>query len=162
MVNFPTLVLVFHDCDNQLIAKYQEQIDKHNNMVQNDDHPNSGFDLFVPNEVCISPINSIFMKLGVKASMIEDNKNIAYQIYPRSRLSKTPLMLANHVGIIDSGYRGELVAAFRNLSNGYYVIEDHIRLVQICHPQLKPFMVRIENQLNDTSRGEGGFGSTGV
>ena len=47
MVNFPTLVLVFHDCDNELIAKYQEQIDKHNNMVQNDDHPNSGFDLFV-------------------------------------------------------------------------------------------------------------------
>lgn len=162
MVNFPVLQLVFHDCNNELICKYQEQIDKHNNMVQTDDYPNSGFDLFVPKQVNIEPTNTFFMKLGVKATMIEGNKNIAYPIYPRSSISKTPLMLANHVGIIDSGYRGELIAAFRNLSGNDYFVEEHVRLVQICHPELKPFLVRIVNQLSETSRGEGGFGSTGA
>lgn len=161
MVNFPVLQLVFHDCSSELMSKYEAQIYDHNYMVQNDEHPNSGFDLFVPKQVNIEPINTFFMKLGIKASIVEDNKHIAYQIYPRSSLSKTPLMLANHVGIIDSGYRGELIAAFRNLSNNDYFVEEHVRLVQICHPQLKPFLVRIVNQLSETSRGEGGFGSTG-
>ena len=71
-------------------------------------------------------------------------------------------MLANHVGIIDSGYRGDLIGAFRCLDNEYNV-ESNTRLLQICHPSLCPVYVVIvpENELSNTERGSGGFGSTG-
>jgi dUTP pyrophosphatase len=88
----------------------------------------------------------------------------AFYIYPRSSISKTPLMLANHVGIIDTGYRGNLIAAVRCLSPNY-TIESGTRLFQICDPTLCPIhvvMVDSETDLTPTERGEGGFGSTGL
>jgi dUTPase len=72
-------------------------------------------------------------------------------------------MLANHVGIIDSGYRGNIKAAFRSFEDT--VILKETRILQICHASLKPFYVRLYNNeevLNTTSRGYGGFGSTGI
>jgi dUTPase len=75
-------------------------------------------------------------------------------------------MLSNHTGIIDSGYRGPLIAAMRLLPHdkeGDYTIEKHTRLVQICHPSLCPvYIVECsESDLSETERGDGGFGSTG-
>ena len=95
--------------------------------------------------------------------MLDNNQCLPFQIYPRSSISKTPLLLANHVGIIDSGYRGNLITAFRCLENSY-LAEKNTRLVQICLPSLGPFHVKIVNEddLSNTSRGAGGFGSTGV
>ena len=92
--------------------------------------------------------------------------NSPFYIYPRSSISKTPLMLANHTGIIDSGYRGNLIGAFRCLflePNQPYHIEKYTRLLQICHPSLCPIYVIIvsENELSNTERGTDGFGSTG-
>jgi dUTP pyrophosphatase len=72
--------------------------------------------------------------------------------------------MSNSVGIIDSGYRGFIKASFRNLSPNDYTIEENSRLVQICHPSLKPFVVRLlehEEELSITARDVGGFGSTG-
>ena len=71
-------------------------------------------------------------------------------------------MLANHVGIIDSGYRGHLMVALRSFEDT--VLLKHSRVVQVCHPSLKPFYVKIvnENDFSETSRGSGGFGSTGM
>ena len=89
-------------------------------------------------------------------------------LYPRSSLSKTPLMLANHVGIIDSGYSGFLIGAFRHIMTPEsYVAEEGTRLLQICHPTLKPFTVELVNHEEklfpvQTSRGDGGFGSTDI
>jgi dUTP pyrophosphatase len=103
--------------------------------------------------------------LQVKCEMKdEDGLSIAYKLYPRSSLSNTSLMLSNSVGIIDSGYRGFIKASFRNLSTKEYTIEENSRFVQICHPTLKPFIIRIlehEEELSSTRRGVGGFGSTG-
>ena len=91
-------------------------------------------------------------------------------VFPRSSMSKTPLMLANHIGIIDAGYRGSLMGAFRCLKipEGHtclhaYNVEKHTRLLQICHPSLCPVYVELmdESRLSVTSRGSGGFGSTG-
>jgi dUTPase len=74
-------------------------------------------------------------------------------------------MLANHTGIIDSGYRGSLIGAFRclHLSNQNYIVDIYTRLVQICHPSLCPIYVVMVNEsdLSTTQRGIGGFGSTG-
>jgi len=92
-----------------------------------------------------------------------ENIPTGYFLYPRSSICKTSLMLSNHTGIIDSGYRGWIQGAFRTLYEST-VVDKGTRLLQICHPRLLPFFVDIvekEEHLSNTARGEGGFGSTG-
>ena len=73
-------------------------------------------------------------------------------------------MLANHTGIVDSGYRGSIIGAFRNLDteDGFDVCK-YSRLLQICHPSLCPIYVVIVNaeDFSRTDRDAGAFGSTG-
>jgi dUTP pyrophosphatase len=71
-------------------------------------------------------------------------------------------MLANSVGIIDAGYRGEICAMVRNCSNDLYTIKQGDRLFQLCSPDLKPLDIIIVNELSESERGIGGFGSTGL
>ena len=147
-------------------------VEKHNSNILSDAHPDSGVDLHIPNNVTFTePNESVFIDMGVKGAMYLNNKPCAYQIFPRSSISKTPLILANHTGIIDSGYRGNLIAAIKYLpyehKNGSkynHTITKHTRLVQVCHPTLIPIFVLIcpEEELSATTRGECGFGSTGV
>ena len=94
-------------------------------------------------------------------------------LFPRSSNSKTDLYLTNHVGVIDSGYRGELIAmvdlhdtlAEDNSSKFIpYTINKTDRYFQICSPTLEPFRIKMvyeREDLGDTERGDGGFGSTG-
>jgi dUTP pyrophosphatase len=93
-------------------------------------------------------------------------KSTGFYVYPRSSISKTPLLLANHVGIIDSGYRGWIKGAFRlvGLSPAIYTVEKYTKLLQICSPDLGPVVVKLvqESFFENTNRGEQGFGSTGV
>ena len=80
-------------------------------------------------------------------------------VFPRSSIRKTDLILSNSVGVIDSGYRGEIQATFKR--SGVYVYEVGDRgaqLIIIPHPIIEWNEV---NELNNTERGEGGFGSTG-
>jgi dUTP pyrophosphatase len=89
-------------------------------------------------------------------------------IFPRSSLSKTNLVLANHVGVIDSSYRGEIKFRFKDLhqySNHsisppeWYRVGDKIgQLIVLPYPYIE--FEEVEN-LTETARGEGGFGSTG-
>ena len=69
--------------------------------------------------------------------------------------------MANSVGIIDHGYRGNIMAKVLNTSNEPYQVKKGERLFQLCMPTLVPFGVRFVDQLDVTERGEGGFGSTG-
>lgn len=100
--------------------------------------------------------------------------NTGFYMYPRSSLSKTQLRLANSVGIIDAGYRGNLTGMFdvvnineekRKNSNADYIGKAYERYVQICAPGLVPIIVKIVKSIKElgdtTERGEGGFGSTG-
>ena len=71
-------------------------------------------------------------------------------------------MLANSVGIIDSGYRGNIKVALKIFAK-FHSIHKYSRLTQICLPSLQPFLIKLveEEDLTETIRGEGGFGSTG-
>jgi len=145
---------------------YKNQVENHNNQVLQNPFPNAGFDLFVPQQTIVDSdsTKATMISMNVKAEMVDvDGKSLAYYMYPRSSISKTPLMLANHVGIIDSGYRGALIGAFRNFSQYNYVVEKDTRLLQICKGDLTPFLVELvePDDLSNTERGEGGFGSTG-
>jgi deoxyuridine 5'-triphosphate nucleotidohydrolase len=165
-----TLLLVIND--ENLRNIYKERIKNHNIMVIENPCPDSGFDLLFPDDVEFDSLHTNdrakLVDLQVKAVMMDNQRDkcIAYQLYPRSSIAKHPLVLANHVGVIDSGYRGNLMTAFRTTTHNVfrYKVEKHTRLVQICLPSLQPFEVRIvdENELSDTTRGSGGFGSTGV
>lgn len=187
--NFAVLKLSVNADMGDLLEIYTAQIAKHNASLETDMFPNSGFDLFVPTETVFDKdFATKFVDLKIKTEMIYCDKNMqvtietspgeevtingasymtGYYVYARSSISKTPLMLANHVGIIDSGYRGNLIAAVRKLpteDGKAYVVEKHTRLFQICHPSLCPVFVVLvpESELNTSERGDGGFGSTGI
>jgi len=84
-------------------------------------------------------------------------------IFPRSSVSNLPVWLANSVGVIDSGYRGEIQFRFKLDSdapfNSGYKAGDRIgQLIILPYPTIEP---EWSDELSDTARGEGGFGSTG-
>ena len=168
MASYPILRLAIVEYNTnvyQLRELYEESIAKHNLAVNESRFANAGFDLFVPTTMSIDyPFlpNPQFVSMHVKCEMTDASGNpLAFYLYPRSSISKTPLSLANSVGIIDSGYRGEIIGAFR--CNEPFVIEAKTRLLQICSPTLSPFLVQLvtEEELTSTERGNGGFGSTG-
>jgi dUTP pyrophosphatase len=156
--------------DSDLIQKYIENANNHNNKLANNIYPDAGFNLLVPTytECYSNQINKIDFGVKCSASLITKNHSefTGYYMYPRSSTgSKTLLRLANSVGIIDSGYRGNLMACFdvANYSeNNIQQIQQYSSVIQICAPSLVPIIVEIVEDLNeDTERGEGGFGSTG-
>lgn len=182
-----------HDAEyrDEMVQIYTQAAFDHNRkLVENPTHIDAGFDLYYkppPADIdtsmqCVM-LNShshrggrYIMKFPVKCAAqmayiklleygvcISNMYNTGYYVYPRSSLSDTPLRLANSVGIIDAGYRGNI--AFR-----FDVVHDSVltanpgRYMQICAPQLCPIYVSIvdsEEQLGHTWRGSGGFGSTG-
>jgi len=163
MTSYPRLLLYVSP---EMREIYEKHVVTHNNKVNTDPYANSGFDLLLPNSVDLSckEYQSTMVDLLCKGEMIYNNKPSAYYMFLRSSVSKTPLMLANHTGVIDSGYRGNLKIALRCFDNKY-TIEKHTSIVQICHPSLLPIKVELVDNswdLSDTSRGIGGFGSTGL
>ena len=166
MSSLEAVLYIYIDPTNiELREQYEKHIAAHNHHIDTDPFPNSGFDILTPKLHSFPPhstFSSQFVDFEIKTEMRYDDKPSAFSLYPRSSISKTPLMLANQVGVIDSGYRGNIKGAFRNLdASSEYVVEKHMRLLQICHPSLCRIRVYLRDALTDTSRGEGGFGSTG-
>ncbi|MGM9649963.1 MAG: dUTP diphosphatase [Butyricicoccaceae bacterium] len=84
-------------------------------------------------------------------------------LFARSGLAtKRGLALANGVGVIDSDYRGEIGVGMVNLSDDPYVIQPDERIAQLCIMPVCQFEAVEAQELGDTERGAGGFGSTGV
>jgi dUTP pyrophosphatase len=161
---------IFVKGDEQLKQKYKECVEKHNRaLIQNQEHIDAGFDIFVPGKLTatIDNVNKVDFNIVCSAVMVNNNNkiNTGYYMYPRSSLSKTSLRLANSVGIIDSGYRGNLIGMFDLLGIESYEVNQYDRLVQVCAPGLIPIYVEIVDTFEDlgtnTLRGTGGFGSTG-
>jgi len=86
-------------------------------------------------------------------------------VFPRSSIRKTDLSLSNSVGVIDSGYRGEIQATFNQKSlsskSGSFLYGVGDRIIQIMIIPYPPIEFEEVTELNNTERGEGGFGSTG-
>ncbi len=84
-------------------------------------------------------------------------------IFPRSGLaSKHGISLSNAVGVIDSDYRGEIICLVKNESDQEYVIEPGDRIAQIAFFPIYRMDWEEVNELEETKRGVGGFGSTGM
>jgi len=95
------------------------------------------------------------------AVMIE--KGFAGLIYARSGLaSKYGITLSNCVGVIDSDYRGEIMVSLINLSDTPFTVTDKMRIAQMAISPVASVQIIETDELCDTHRGKGGFGSTGV
>ena len=187
---------VVGESTDELFRRYEEAAGKHNSMVVHTRYPDSGFDVFTPvggvekaGYLVNGSHTQIKLKTGIRCAMREiggdddDDDDAAwglgsepFYLFPRSSISKTSCRLANNVGIIDSGYRGQLIAVFDVLpdrdGSGYEASEHtqpYSSLVQICRGDLRPFLVElkiadedeVQNIVASTYRGDGGFGSTG-
>jgi hypothetical protein len=196
------LDLFIDDEDTTLKQLYIEAAKNHNQKIMENPHfYDAGFDLFLPKNKIISlygdgqlygdgtlffgkqltdtrnPVNKVDFKVKCCARICYVNNIYSrwftpFYTYARSSISKTPLRLANNQGIIDAGYRGNLIGMFdclicSNVENPPFdwYMEEYARILQICAPGLLPIYVNIVDKLEDlgptTLRGEGGFGSTG-
>ena len=122
----------------------------------------AGMDLYarIDEPITLAPGQLAIVPTGI-AIALPDNTCAAF-LYARSGLGvKHGICLSNGVGVIDSDYRGEICAGLCNVSDKPYTIEPDERVCQmVIAPVLTPDVVEV-SELDDTDRGEGGFGSTG-
>ena len=94
---------------------------------------------------------------------LEVPKGYAGLIYARSSLgTKRGLAPANKVGVIDSDYRGEILVGLQNSGDSDYTIQPGDRIAQLMLTPVIQASVTLVDELDDTARGAGGFGSTGT
>ena len=158
--------------DNQLCDMYKNRVLIHNSQMHNNVNPDAGFDLLTPVETdCLDrSVTKINFLVKCSARIVCENGktyNTGFFMMPRSSLSGTPLRLANSVGVIDSGYRGNLIGKFDCFigNDDIYCVNQYDKLLQIVAPGMVPIYVTIVNSTDElgdnTERGAGGFGSTG-
>jgi len=165
------ILKVFVNGSSELRDLYQSAILAHNLKLIDQEYVDAGFDLFAPIEIKCAErsVAKIDFHIQCASYMVNAETSIGkehptgYFLFPRSSLSKTSLRLANSVGIIDAGYRGNIIGMF-DCINSDYTVKQFDRLAQICSPGLAPIfveMVSSDAELGATLRGSGGFGSSG-
>lgn len=106
--------------------------------------------------------NVFFFDTGVS---IEPPQGYYVELFPRSSIYKTDFIMANSVGVIDYEYRGVIYMPMKYLGqgNGFEMAEKLIgqRVGQLVLKKLEPVQIQTVSELNDTTRGQGGFGSSG-
>ena len=132
----------------------KEYYSKHNHFHKGD----AGLDLYILKDQTIKAGETVKIKLGISCENIDGK---GYLLFPRSSISKTPLRLANSIGLIDWGYRGEIMAVCDNIKDYDFSISKGDRLFQIVSSDMSSIEFEIVNKLSETTRGSGGFGSTG-
>ena len=122
----------------------------------------SGLDLSanIKNSIKIEPGKTSIIPTGISVSI---PKNFEIQIRPRSGLAaKSQISVLNTPGTIDADYRGEIKVILINLSNKAFIVENGARIAQmVMCPVIKAKLKEVED-LDSTTRGSGGFGSTGM
>jgi len=122
----------------------------------------AGVDLraFLEEPVCLKPLERAMVPTGL---FIELPIGTEAQIRPRSGLAaKSGITVLNSPGTIDSDYRGEIKVILVNLSNSQFEINNGDRICQMVIHRYETFQWDNVEVLNETPRGEGGFGHTGV
>ena len=156
------LYISLNDDDVGLKAKYTKQVYNYSD--------DSGFDLFIPeNQIVKADTLGYTIDHNVKARAFSypSLEPVPLFLYPRSSISDTPIRMSNSVGIIDSGYRGNIISKVDNLDGTDFKIKQHNRLFQLCGNNLLPFKKIYIVDKNDelfkefSRRGENGFGSSG-
>lgn len=133
----------------------------------------SGVDLRFPADCEIPPTEALdgrpfMVDLQVRVRCLAWGYYAPFTIVPRSSIAKTPLSLANSIGIVDQGYTGTLRVAIRNHSKSPYPVKRGDSLFQLVRPGMEHTSVQVVTAQNPafapdaSQRGGGGFGSTGA
>lgn len=119
----------------------------------------AGMDLIAISKEDLNPLQ---IKYGTGLAM-QIPEGFVGLVFPRSSIMKAGLSLSNAVGVIDSGYRGELMAVFNKKvaphAKNYEVGDRIAQIIILPYPHIA---FEETNELSDTDRGSGGFGSTGL
>ena len=166
---------IFVDTEDETLKDlYINAANSHNQKIYEDPHfYDAGFDLFLPGSFIFE--NNVTNKVDFKVKCCAKQHKVTtpdksiyspFYTYARSSISKTPVRLANNQGIIDAGYRGNIIGMFDCFAHKiYWEPEKYVKLIQICAPSLMPIYVNIVSSHDElgpvTQRGEKGFGSTG-
>ncbi len=118
----------------------------------------AGLDLFIMEDQIIKAGETAPLKLQISCEAADGHP---YYLIPRSSISKTPLRMSNSIGLIDGGYRGEIMAMVDNIKTEDYKIAAGARLFQLVAMDGSPITFELVDSLSKTTRGSGGFGSTG-
>ncbi len=146
-------------------AFYRNKYGNTDDKTQNNHAGDSGIDLYNLTLCDIKQFQVGTIDFQIKCEMIniETNTYSSYYLVPRSSLANTDFQLANSIGIIDAGYRGNLKAKVRNFSTDSNNTFQSGSFFQIIAPDLQPIRVCVIDELNElsqTTRNDGGFGST--
>jgi len=132
----------------------KEQYEHHGHYHAGD----AGLDLFIMENQIIKAGETAPLKLQISC---ETTSGQPYYLIPRSSISKTPLRMSNSIGLIDGGYRGEIIGMVDNIKSEDYRVSAGDRLFQLVAMDGSPITFELVDALSDTTRGTGGFGSTG-
>ena len=122
----------------------------------------AGMDLCacIKSPITIAPRQLVTVPTGLAIAL--PNSGCVALLFGRSGLGvKHGITLSNSVGVIDSDYRGEIKVGLCNLSDTPYTIQPNERIAQLVITPVLPLPVQQVDELDETARGEGGFGSTG-
>ncbi|RUA24209.1 MAG: dUTP diphosphatase [Bacteroidetes bacterium] len=138
-------------------------VNKSNNPVPNyGTEAAAGVDLraFIEQDILIKPMQRILIKTGL---FMEIPVGYEAQVRPRSGLAiKKGITVLNSPGTIDADYRGEIMVILINLSNEDFIVKSGDRIAQMVIASHEQADWKLVESLDDTERGAGGFGSTGV
>jgi len=110
--------------------------------------------------ISIEPLGRALIKTGL---FLEMENGLECQVRPRSGLAlKKGITVLNTPGTVDADYRGEVGVILVNLSNETVTIEDGERVAQLVFCKVEQVQLNEVAELNESTRGAGGFGSTGV
>ena len=121
----------------------------------------AGVDLraVITSEVMIAPLERKVVGTGIKIAIPEGYEA---QVRPRSGLSaKHGITVLNSPGTIDADYRGEIAVILVNISSEKYILNPGDRIAQLVFSKVEQVKWDLKNDLDKTSRGDGGLGSTG-
>jgi len=151
-----------------ILGKYEDKLIKYTKLNEYAQEPTrgsaaaAGYDLYaaISDSVTIPAHPTVKIRTGL-AFALPDNTFAA--IFARSGLAtKQGLRPANCVGVIDSDYRGEVIVALHNDTDSYQGVAAHDRIAQLVVMPFIPVIFEEVDELSDTDRGDGGFGSTGM
>ena len=146
---------------NKILIKYLNEI-KDLYRIEMATKGSAGFDLLasINDPVEISPGRSLLIPCGFSLQM---PKNFEAQVRPRSGLAlKNSITVLNTPGTIDSDYRGEVCVILINHSQESFKISRGMRIAQIIFKETPEVNLVEADELDNTKRGSGGFGSTGI
>lgn len=146
--------IIREDTPHTMIVKLKGEFGNFLKMT----HGSAGYDLKANEDVVIYPESHVLVGTGL---FIELPLNTEMQIRPRSGFSRQGVLVANSPGTIDSDYRGEIKILLYNVSEEVIKINKGDRIAQAVFHTLPIVNIEYTDELTDTERGSGGFGSTG-